>query len=88
LVIDILRRLFVSDQNPGRRVQLRTPLNTSPNFFDQSIFHCEWQYIQMTFTILDFETQFFMLLIEQSPMDINLLPMNDSFPIVGIRMML
>jgi hypothetical protein len=28
-----------------------------------------------------------MLLIEQSPMDINLLPMKDSFPIVGIQTM-
>jgi hypothetical protein len=69
-------------------VQLRTPPNTSPDFCDHSIFHCEWQYIQMTFTTLGFETQFFMLSIEQSPMDIDLLPMNDSFPIVGIRMML
>jgi hypothetical protein len=50
---------------------LRTPPSTSLDFYDQSTFRCEWQYIQTTFTILDFETQFFKSLIKQSPMDIN-----------------
>jgi hypothetical protein len=77
----------VSDRDHGRRVQSLTPPNTSLDFYDQSIFRCEWQYIQTTFTTLGFETQFSMLSIERSPMDINLLPMNDSFPIVGIHMM-
>jgi hypothetical protein len=82
-----LLQLSVSDQDHGRRAQLRTPPNTSLDFCDQSIFLCEWQYIQTTFTTLGFETQFSMLSIERSLMDINQSPMNDSFPIVGIQMM-
>jgi hypothetical protein len=77
----------VSDQDHGRLAQSRTPRNISPDFSDQSIFRCEWQYIQTTFTTLGFETQFSMLSIEQSLMDINQSPMNDSFRIVGIQMM-
>jgi hypothetical protein len=85
--LNTLLRLFVSDPDHGRRVQLHTPPNTSLDFSDQSIFRCEWQYIQTTFTTLGFETQFSMLSIERSLMDINQSPMNDSFPIVGIQMM-
>jgi hypothetical protein len=77
----------VSDQDHGRRVQSLTPPNTSPDFSDQSIFRCEWQFIRTTFTTLGFETQFSMLSIEQLLMDINQSPMNDSFPIVGMQMM-
>jgi hypothetical protein len=77
----------VSDQGHGRRAQSRTPPNTSLSVCDQSIFRCEWQYIQTTFTTLGFETQYSMLSIEQSLMDINRSPMNDSFPTVGIQRM-
>jgi hypothetical protein len=66
---------------------LRTPPSTSPDFCDQSTFRCEWQYIQTTFTTLDFEPQFFKSLIKQSPMDINRSLMNGLFLTVGIRMM-
>jgi hypothetical protein len=82
-----LRQLSASDPDLGRRVQSHTPPNTLLDFYDQSTFRYEWQYIRTNFTTLDFERQFFMLLIEQSPMDINLLPMKDSFPIVGIQTM-
>jgi hypothetical protein len=85
--LSTLRQLSASDPNHGRRAQLHTPPNTSLDFYDQSTFHYEWRYIRTTFTTLDSETQFFMLLIKPSPMDINPLLMKDSFPIVGIHAM-
>jgi hypothetical protein len=85
--LSTLRQLSASDLDHGRRAQSHTPPNTLPDFYGQSTFRYEWQYIRTTFTTLDFETQFFMSLIKQSPMDINPLPMKDSFPIVGIHMM-
>jgi len=77
----------VSDRDHGRLAQSLMPPNISLNFYGQSIFRCEWQYIQTTFTTLGFETQFSMLSIERSLMDINPSHTNDSFPIVGIQMM-
>jgi hypothetical protein len=85
--LSTLRQLSASDLDHGHRAQSHTPPNTLPDFYGQSTFRYEWQYIRTTFTTLDFETQFFISLIKQSPMDINQSLMNGLFLTVGIRMM-